>query len=146
MQENLEAAGIEQKVDTLVADSGYLSDDNLLAADDDTADLLIAAANDRDQRIDRKPPRGRIPKKLSPTNEWRASLRPNEDRTSTQSAPRWSSQCSRTARPEAAGDSCGEDGPRATASGSSRTRPTTSSSCGVRGGMDDSIKQRCHAE
>lgn len=29
MNENLEAAGVGQKVGTLVADSGYLSDDNL---------------------------------------------------------------------------------------------------------------------
>lgn len=67
MQQNLEAAGVKQKVGTLVADSGYLSDDNLLAADDDAPDLLIAAANDRDQRIDKKAPRGRIPKNLSLT-------------------------------------------------------------------------------
>lgn len=35
MQQNLEAAGIKHKVGTLVAESGYLSDDNLLTADDD---------------------------------------------------------------------------------------------------------------
>ncbi len=74
MQQNLEAAGVKQKVGTLVADSGYLSDDNLLAADDGTPDLLIAAANDRDQRTDKKSPRGRIPRYLSPTKRMARKL------------------------------------------------------------------------
>jgi transposase len=74
MNHNLEAAGVEQKVGTLVADSGYLSDANLLAADHDTPDLLIAAVNDRDQRAGRKAPRGRIPKNLSPTKRMARKL------------------------------------------------------------------------
>lgn len=36
LNHNLQDVGVTQKVCTLVADSGYLSDDNLLAADDDT--------------------------------------------------------------------------------------------------------------
>jgi hypothetical protein len=74
MQQNLEAAGIHQKVGTLVADSGYLSDDNLLAEDDDPPDLLIATANDRDQRTDKRAPRGRIPKNLSLTKRMARKL------------------------------------------------------------------------
>jgi transposase len=74
MHQNLQAAGVEQKVGTLVADSGYLSDDNLLAAADDTPELLIAVVNDRDQRVDKKAPRGRIPKDLSPTKRMARKL------------------------------------------------------------------------
>ncbi|MQB02328.1 MAG: transposase [Actinobacteria bacterium] len=74
MNQNLEAADVKQKVGTLVADSGYLSDDNLLAANDDTPDLLIAAANDRYQRTDKKAPRGPIPKNLSPTRRMARKL------------------------------------------------------------------------
>lgn len=74
MNRNLQDVGVTQKVGTLVADSGYLSDDNLLAADDDTPELLIAAANDRDQRTEKKAPRGRIPKNLSPTKRMARKL------------------------------------------------------------------------
>ncbi|MBW3591781.1 MAG: transposase, partial [Actinobacteria bacterium] len=74
MNQNLQDIGVTQKVGTLVADSGYLSDANLLNSNEDTPELLIAANNDRDQRIEKRPPRGRIPKDLSPTKRMARKL------------------------------------------------------------------------
>lgn len=83
MQENLEAAGVERKVDTLVADSGYLSDENLLVTDEGP-ELLIAAINDRNQRIEKKVARGASRRTCHPRNGWHASSRPDEVSTSTE--------------------------------------------------------------
>jgi transposase len=65
--ENIEAAGVEQKVGTALADAGYWSEANA-EADDDGPDLLIATTKDRRQgkaARERPPPRGRIPKDIS---------------------------------------------------------------------------------
>ena len=65
--ENIEAAGVEQKVGTALADAGYWSETNA-EADDDGPDLLIATTKDRQQRMvarEQPPPRGRIPEDIS---------------------------------------------------------------------------------
>lgn len=111
----------------------YLSDDNLLIRDEDDPELLIAAISDRDQRIEKKAPRGRIPKDLRPRSGWRTSLRPREARTSTASALKLSSPYSPIGRPEDADASCAAVAPRARASGSWSARPTSCSRCGRSG-------------
>lgn len=65
----LAGAGIADPIRTVVADAGYFSEADLADADPEGPELLIATAKDRPQRQaarDRPPPRGRIPKDLSP--------------------------------------------------------------------------------
>ena len=65
-QQNLVDAGLTKKVGVLLADAGYCSEDNLLH---EGPELLIATVKNSEQlRAARqaKPPRGRIPKGLSP--------------------------------------------------------------------------------
>ena len=65
--ENIEAAGVEQKVGTALADAGYWSEANA-EVDDDGPERLIATTKDWRQRktaCERPPPRGRIPKDIS---------------------------------------------------------------------------------
>lgn len=60
--ENLEAAGIEGSPDTLLADAGYCSEENLQAAEDLEPDVLIATGRQRHGEKFQKTPRGPIPK------------------------------------------------------------------------------------
>ncbi len=66
--ENLQGAGVEEKVGTALADAGYWSEANVQEAEADGPELLIATTKDRKQRKAARelpPPRGRIPKDLS---------------------------------------------------------------------------------
>jgi len=66
--ENIEAAGVEEKVGVALADAGYWSEANVQEAEADGPELLIATTKDWKQRKaarERPPPRGRIPKDIS---------------------------------------------------------------------------------
>ena len=66
--ENLQGAGVEERVGTALADAGYWSEANVQEAEADGPELLIATTKDWKQRKaarERPPPRGRIPKDLS---------------------------------------------------------------------------------
>jgi transposase len=66
--ENIEAAGVEEKIGAALADAGYWSEANVQEAEADGPELLIATTKDWKQRKaarEHPPPRGRIPKNLS---------------------------------------------------------------------------------
>ncbi|MHC4506955.1 MAG: IS1182 family transposase [Planctomycetota bacterium] len=66
--ENLQGAGVEERVGTALADAGYWSEANVQEAEADGPELLIATTKDWKQRKaarERPPPRGRIPKDIS---------------------------------------------------------------------------------
>lgn len=66
--ENLQGAGVEERVGTALADAGYWSEANVQEAEADGPELLIATTRDWKQRKaarERPPPRGRIPNDLS---------------------------------------------------------------------------------
>ncbi len=77
--ENLAAAGVRHTVGVVVADAGYLSDDNLGLEHDLGVELLIATKNRRRADTD-PPPRGRIPKGLSRTRRMQRKLRTERGR------------------------------------------------------------------
>ena len=60
--DNLEDAGIDEVPDTLLADAGYCSEDNLEAVEDNETDVLIATGRTRRGETVPDSPRGRIPK------------------------------------------------------------------------------------
>lgn len=65
---NLDAAGIDDEIATVLADAGYWSEDNVTGGTDDTPELLIATTKDWKQRKamrERGAPKGRIPGGLS---------------------------------------------------------------------------------
>lgn len=67
-QDNLVKAGIEEKIDTVLADAGYCSESNLSKSGPDTPELIIAVKKDYKQRKDMKEesaPKGRIPSNLT---------------------------------------------------------------------------------
>ena len=66
-QVELSEAGVEDKVGTALQDAGYWSENNILKADPEGPELLIATTKDWKQRKalrEKGPPRGRIPKGL----------------------------------------------------------------------------------
>ncbi len=66
--ENLEAAGVEEKVGAGLVDAGYWSEANVEDADPEGPELFIATKKDHKQRkaiSEAPPPRGRIPKDIS---------------------------------------------------------------------------------
>ncbi len=66
--ENLQGAGVEERVGTALADAGYWSEANVKNAGPEGPELFIATKKDHKQRKaarERPPPRGRIPKDLS---------------------------------------------------------------------------------
>ena len=66
--ENIETAGVEEKVGAALADAGYWSEANVQEAEADGPELLIATTKDWKQRKaarEHPPPRGRIPKDIS---------------------------------------------------------------------------------
>ncbi len=63
---NLRAADVQRPIGTLLADAGYLSDENL-TGDPDGPDRLIATMKSRRLAEHAATPRGRIPAGLSPT-------------------------------------------------------------------------------
>ncbi|CAN5823105.1 hypothetical protein BH23ACT11_BH23ACT11_26620 [soil metagenome] len=82
-QANLAAAGIQAPISTLVADAGYYSEENITMSTGDTPELLIATTKDHKQRKEPReqgPPRGRIPKGLSPKELMERKLRTQRGR------------------------------------------------------------------
>jgi transposase len=66
--EELKAAGVEEKIGTILEDAGYWSEDNASNADSDCRELLIATNKDWKQRKamrEQTTQRGRIPKDLT---------------------------------------------------------------------------------
>ena len=67
--ENLEAAGVEEKVGTSLTDAGYYSEDAVEATSATGVEVLCATTKDHKQRKalkDAPPPRGRMPDDISP--------------------------------------------------------------------------------
>ena len=78
MERTLEAAGIEERPKTALADAGYWSEANIIACSlPEGPELLIATAKDWKQRKvlrEQGCPRGRIPKHLSPRQRMERKL------------------------------------------------------------------------
>lgn len=77
-QEELEAAGVEERIRAGLADAGYWSEVNIREAGPDGPELLIATTKDWKQRKalrEKGPPRGRIPKNLSLRDRMERKLR-----------------------------------------------------------------------
>jgi hypothetical protein len=77
-KEELEAAGVEERVRAGLADAGYWSEVNIREAGPDGPELLIATTKDWKQRKalrEKGPPRGRIPKNLSLRDRMERKLR-----------------------------------------------------------------------
>lgn len=77
-QAELSEAGVEDKVRTALQDAGYWSENNILKADPEGPELLIATTKDWKQRKilrEKDPPRGRIPKGLSAMERMERKLR-----------------------------------------------------------------------
>ncbi len=74
---NLEAVGMGEPIGVLVADAGYYSDANVTRESEGLPELLIATAKDWKQReaAAAHPPRGRIPKSLTPMQRMDRKLR-----------------------------------------------------------------------
>jgi len=72
-------AGVREQVGVLVADAGYLSEDNLGLEDEFGVELLIATKN-RKHAADHTPPRGRIPRGLSKKQRMERKLRTKRGR------------------------------------------------------------------
>ncbi len=72
-------AGVREQVGVLVADAGYLSEDNLGLEDEFGVELLIATKN-RKHAADHTPPRGRIPRGLSRKQRMERKLRTKRGR------------------------------------------------------------------
>ena len=77
--ENLAKARAREKVGVLVADAGYMSENNLAVEDELGVELLIATKN-RKHADDHAPPRGRIPKGLSRKQRMERKLRTKRGR------------------------------------------------------------------
>ncbi len=76
---NVAAAGVNGAIGTVVADAGYLSDDNLALEDELSVEVLIATKKPKDAS-DAHPPRGRIPKSLTKTQRMERKLRTKRGR------------------------------------------------------------------
>jgi hypothetical protein len=77
-REELEAAGVEERIRVGLADAGYWSEANIRDAGSDGPELLIATTKDWKQRKalkEKGPPRGRIPKNLSLRDRMERKLR-----------------------------------------------------------------------
>jgi transposase len=77
-QAELSEAGVDDKVGTALQDAGYWSENNILKADPEGPELLIATTKDWKQRKalrEKDPPRGRIPKGLSAMDRMERKLR-----------------------------------------------------------------------
>lgn len=77
-KEELEKAGVEEEIGTLLADAGYWSEKNIQEADPDGPELLIATAKDRKQQKafqEMGAPRGRIPAGISIRERMERKLR-----------------------------------------------------------------------
>ena len=77
-QAELMSAGVEDKINTALQDAGYWSEDNMLNADPEGPELLIATTKDWKQRKalrEQGPPRGRIPNDISIKERMERKLR-----------------------------------------------------------------------
>lgn len=77
-QAELMSAGVEDKINTALQDAGYWSEDNMLNADPEGPELLIATTKDWKQRRalrEQGPPRGRIPNDISIKERMERKLR-----------------------------------------------------------------------
>ncbi len=74
---NLEATGVDGPIRALVADAGYYSDANVVKEGEGLPELLIATTKDWKQRkaASQHPPRGRMPKGLTPMQRMERKLR-----------------------------------------------------------------------
>ena len=75
LAEQLQAAGIEGKPDTLLADAGYFSEDNVTAVTEAGIEALIATGRQKHGQKAPAAPRGRIPKGLTPKQLMTRKLR-----------------------------------------------------------------------
>jgi len=113
-QASLNAIASPHAVGTALADAGYCSEANLMAADPAGPELLIATNKDWKQRKalrEQPPPRGRAPKGLTARDRMERTLLTTRGRrqtdASTRSAARPWSRCSDRSRvPGAVTDSC----------------------------------------
>jgi len=77
-QAELSEAGIKDKIGTALQDAGYWSENNILQANPEGPELLIATTKDWKQRKvlrEKGPPRGRIPKGISTMERMERKLR-----------------------------------------------------------------------
>jgi transposase len=79
-EENLAAAGIDGAPDKLLADAGYCSEDNLVAAEDLNPDVLVATGRQRRGEKFQKTPRGPIPKNATRREKMARRLRTQKGR------------------------------------------------------------------
>ena len=78
--ENLAAAGIDGAPDKLLADAGYCSEDNLVAAEDLNPDVLVATGRQRRGEKFQKTPRGPVPKGATRREKMARRLRTKKGR------------------------------------------------------------------
>lgn len=78
--ENLAKAGAGRKVGVVVADAGYLSEDNLGLEEGLAVEFVIATKNRKRAGVGNPAPRGRIPKGLSKTQRMERKLRTRRGR------------------------------------------------------------------
>jgi len=79
-EENLAAAGIEDKPDTYLADAGYCSEDNLEATEDLGSEVLAATGRQRHGEQFPTAPRGPIPKNATCRERMARRLRTKKGR------------------------------------------------------------------
>jgi transposase len=79
-QENLEAAGVEEKVGALDADSGYYSEDNVSFLEGETIDPYVATERLKHNEKISSAPKGRIPQDLTPQQRMARKLRTKKGR------------------------------------------------------------------
>jgi hypothetical protein len=82
-QENLEAVGAEEKIQTSLSDAGYWSEQNVKNPDPTGPELLIATKKGWKQKkelLEAPVPRGRIPKDISPRERMDRKLRTKRGR------------------------------------------------------------------
>lgn len=75
LADTLAAAGIDGTPDTLLADAGYFSQDNVTACTEAGIDPLIATGRQKHSQAPPTPPRGRIPQGLTPKQRMSRKLR-----------------------------------------------------------------------
>ena len=80
LADSLQAAGIEQSPDTLLADAGYFSEGNVAAVTEAGMDPLIATGRHKHGEKAPAAPRGRIPKGLTPKQRMTRKLHTKKGR------------------------------------------------------------------
>ena len=80
-EENLDAAGISGSPKIALVDAGYCSEDNLEAADELAADVLVATGRERHGEKFQTTPRGRVPKNATRREKMARRLRTKKGRS-----------------------------------------------------------------